>query len=487
MEKQQPYPAIEVRNLTKIYKLHSSSLRELLSTDEQQRIHGDNFYALKNVSFSIAKGQVVGVVGKNGSGKTTLLQILSKITKPTDGEAILDGRVSAILDVDSGFHPDLSGRENVFLRGAIMGMKHAEIEAKFESIVDFSEIRPFIDEPVKAYSNGMFVRLAFAIVAHLESEIVLIDEVISVGDADFRAKSFDKIRELASSGKTVVIISHELLSVVELCQSVILLKDGEVHAHGLAKQVVGEYLQEVVLSRYKAGEGSNALIEKLRNEVGLINSKIEGLKEKLATTADDAIAFQIDQLISSRKEISDRLNLELQNQNEGRKLPNSLSWLIKDAPGTTDIRLLSVSCRNYSGASSINQLSEVCVEMTYQKLTSEPTLPTLLLSYQMSNMALAGNPLFSNELSSEKFDTLPGTYTRKCVIPAKTLNVGLFSVGLTFVDQFAEEISQHADLVYFKVDYVDKMFDNYVYNGRFPGPLFLEMDWSLSMSPELTT
>jgi ABC-type polysaccharide/polyol phosphate transport system ATPase subunit len=486
MGKEQDYPAIEVRNLTKIYKLHSSSLRNQLSEEEQQRIHGDDFYALKNVSFSIDKGQVVGIVGSNGSGKTTLLQILSKITKPTDGEAFVDGRVSAILDVDSGFHPDLSGRENVFLRGAIMGMKRSEIKEKFDRIVDFSEIRPFIDEPVKAYSNGMFVRLAFSIVAHLESDIVLIDEVISVGDADFRAKSFDKIRELAASGKTVVIISHELLSIVELCQSVILLKAGAVQAHGFAKQVVGEYLQEVIISRHKAGEGNNALIEELRNEVGLINSKIEGLKEKLAKRVDETLSFQIDQLVSSRKEVSDRLNLEIRQQNEGRKLPNSLRWSIEDAPGSTDIRLLSVSCTNCNGESTIDQSSAVCVEMTYQKLTDEPTLPTMLLTYQMSNLAVGGNPLFSDSPTDLKFDTLPGVYTRKCIIPGKTLNVGLFSVGLTFVDQFAEEISQHADLVYFKVDYDEKMFDNYVYNGRFPGPLFLEMDWSLSLSPEVT-
>ena len=489
MEKEQVYAAIEAKNLTKVYKLHNRSLRNQLSEEGKQRIQGDDFYALKNVSFSIPKGQVVGVIGSNGSGKTTLLQILSKIAKPTDGEAWVDGRVSAILDVDSGFHPDLSGSENVFLRGAIMGMKRSEIKEKFDRIVDFSEIRPFIDEPVKAYSNGMFVRLAFSIIAHLDSDIVLIDEVISVGDADFRAKSFDKIRELAASGKTVVIISHELPSIVELCQSVILMKDGEIHAHGVAKQVVGEYLQEVIIARFKNGEDNNALIEKLRNEVSLINSKLELLKEKLAKGADPALDFHIDQLIASRKEVSGHLNRLLHIQNEKRQLPSSLSWNPEEAPGSTDVRLLSVSCHAKNSKSlSMNQLDDIEVEITYEKLTTEqPSLPTLLLTYQMSNIAFGGNPLFCKVEGDGKFDTAVGVYTRKCTIPAKTLNAGLFTVGLTFVDKYAEELSQHPDLVYFKVDYDQKMLDDYLYNGRFPGPSFLEMDWSLESSPAETT
>ena len=488
MSESKIYPAIEVNNLTKVYRLHNGSLRNQLSEEEQQRIDGDGFFALKDVSFKVDKGQVVGVVGSNGSGKTTLMQVLSNIIKPTSGEAYVDGTVSAILDVDSGFHPDLTGRENIYLRGAIMGMKRSEIDAKFDSIVDFSEIKPFIDEPVKAYSNGMFVRLAFSVAAHLDADIVLIDEVISVGDADFRAKSFDKIRELAASGKTVLIISHELPSIVELCQTAIFLKDGEVYSQGFAKQIVGDYLREVVLSRLKTDDDQDALVEKLRNEIALSNAKIEGLKEKIehGSEADEGLKNQLIQLVESRKEVSDELNDILRNRNNNKDLPSRLKWNLEDAPGTTDVKLLSIKCGTTEEDSSIDQLSEIHVEMTYQKMTAVPTLPTLLLTYQMSNMAAASNPLFSKTVSESKFDSEIGIYTRKCVIPAKTLNVGLFSIGVTFVDEHAEELSQHADLIYFNVQYSDKMFDRYVYNGRFPGPMFLEMDWSEEVSTDET-
>lgn len=490
MEQSPTYPAIEVRNLTKIYRLHQSSLRNQLSVEERQRIVGDDFYALNDVSFNIEKGQVVGIVGSNGSGKTTLMQILCNVSKPTSGQAFIDGTVSAILDVDSGFHPDLSGRENIYLRGAIMGMKRSEVDRKFDEIVDFSEIRPFIDEPVKAYSNGMFVRLAFSVAAHLDSDIVLIDEVISVGDADFRAKSFDKIRALAASGKTVVIISHELNSVVEICQSAILIKDGRIKAIGGSKQIVGEYLQDVVLS--KQGKEDVVLMNKLRAQVNLSNGRVEEMKERIASTEDVATRSQLETelevLVASRKEVSDKLNGLLRKQNEDKKLPSSLSWKPNEAPGSTDVRLLSISCQGKdSGTSSVTQLEAIEVEITYEKLTTEPSLPTILLTYQMSNMAFGGNPLYSKVQGGSKFDTAIGVHTWKCIIPARTLNAGIFTVGLMFVDTYGEELSQHPDLVYFKVDYHQKMFDDHLYNGRFPGPSFLEMDWSLESAPSETT
>jgi lipopolysaccharide transport system ATP-binding protein len=203
---------------------------------------GEDFWALKNVSFEVKRGEVIGIIGRNGAGKSTLLKILSRITEPTEGRVRIKGRVASLLEVGTGFHPELTGRENIFLNGAILGMTKSEIRAKFDEIVAFAEIEKFLDTPVKRYSSGMYVRLAFAVAAHLEPEILIVDEVLAVGDAQFQEKCLGKMRELSSgTGRTVLFVSHNLGSIRQLCSAAVMLDGGRVATLGPPAEVIGKY------------------------------------------------------------------------------------------------------------------------------------------------------------------------------------------------------------------------------------------------------
>jgi lipopolysaccharide transport system ATP-binding protein len=199
-------------------------------------------WALKDVSFEVKRGEVLGIIGRNGAGKSTLLKILSRITDPTSGRAIMRGRVGSLLEVGTGFHPELTGRENIFLNGAILGMKKKEIEVKFDEIVAFAEVERFIDTPVKRYSSGMYVRLAFAVAAHLDPEILLVDEVLAVGDAGFQKKCLGKMGEVAHAGRTVLFVSHNMGAITRLCGRALLLDGGQMEMHDKTEAVVSHYL-----------------------------------------------------------------------------------------------------------------------------------------------------------------------------------------------------------------------------------------------------
>jgi lipopolysaccharide transport system ATP-binding protein len=258
--------AIRVENLSKLYHIGATqkrhdTLRDAISDLRFQiadwvpsngnsragnRKSDDTIWALKDVSFEVKRGEVVGIIGRNGAGKSTLLKILSRITEPTKGRAIIDGRVGSLLEVGTGFHPELTGRENIYLNGAILGMKRAEIDRKFDEIVAFSEIEKFLDTPVKHYSSGMYVRLAFAVAAHLEPEILLVDEVLAVGDAGFQKKCLGKIGDVAKEGRTVLFVSHNMAAVQSLCCSAISLREGEVAMHGMVTSVIQSYVRQTV-------------------------------------------------------------------------------------------------------------------------------------------------------------------------------------------------------------------------------------------------
>ena len=204
----------------------------------------EGFWALNDVSFEVEQGEVVGVIGRNGAGKSTLLKILSRITSPTEGIVELHGRVGSLLEVGTGFHPELTGRENIYLSGSILGMKHREIDVKLDDIVKFSEIERFLDTPVKRYSSGMYVRLAFAVAAHLEPEILLVDEVLAVGDAEFQKKCLGKMGDVAREGRTVIFVSHQMAAVENLCSRTILLESGHIKADGKSSEVIEKYLKK---------------------------------------------------------------------------------------------------------------------------------------------------------------------------------------------------------------------------------------------------
>jgi lipopolysaccharide transport system ATP-binding protein len=259
--------AIKVDQVSKLYQIgskKSASLRETIAGLFSRSNKGGNtdFWALRDVSFELKKGEVLGVVGRNGAGKSTLLKVLSRITEPTDGTIAINGRVGSLLEVGTGFHPELSGRENIFLNGSILGMKKAEIKTKFDEIVDFSGVEKFIDTPVKRYSSGMYVRLAFAVAAHLEPEILIIDEVLAVGDAEFQKKCLGKMQDVAGQGRTVLFVSHNMSTVSSLCTSGLFLKNGQVVYQGAVDQVIERYLNvststepSVDLRTYPARQG----------------------------------------------------------------------------------------------------------------------------------------------------------------------------------------------------------------------------------------
>ncbi len=248
-------PIIEVTHLSKVYRLGeigASSLREEMSrlwsrksgTDAAQAER--EFWALRDVSFTVQPGEVVGIIGRNGAGKSTLLKVLSRITEPTSGHAVLRGRVASLLEVGTGFHPDLSGRDNIFLNGAILGMKRAEIRAKLDEIVAFAEVEKFIDTPVKRYSSGMYVRLAFAVAAHLEPEILILDEVLAVGDAEFQKKCLGRMKDVAAEGRTVLFVSHDMSNTTRLCDRGVLLAGGRVEFQGDISATVARYLGDSI-------------------------------------------------------------------------------------------------------------------------------------------------------------------------------------------------------------------------------------------------
>jgi lipopolysaccharide transport system ATP-binding protein len=246
-------PIIQARGLGKRYALGRASgratLREAILNSVKAPIRllsrnrgtEDSFWALKDVEFDIAAGEAVGIIGRNGAGKSTLLKILSRITAPTIGEVRIHGKVASLLEVGTGFHGELSGRENIFLNGAIMGMTRAEVRARFDEIVAFAEVDKFLDTPVKRYSSGMYVRLAFAVAAHLQPEILVVDEVLAVGDASFQKKCLGKMQTVASGGRTVLFVSHNMAAISRLCTRAILLSHGTVAADGPVAKVAGIY------------------------------------------------------------------------------------------------------------------------------------------------------------------------------------------------------------------------------------------------------
>lgn len=314
-------PIIEVEELSKLYRLGvigATTLRDSVERwwyrirgkeemarkigakqlmiepdDPQAGPQPNTIWALKDISFSVKPGEIIGIIGKNGAGKTTLLKILSRITEPTTGKAIIRGRTSSMLEVGTGFHRELTGRENVYLNGAILGMRKSEINRKFDEIVAFAELEKFIDTPVKRYSSGMYVRLAFAVAAHLEPEILLVDEVLSVGDASFQKKCLGKMGDVARGGRTVLFVSHNMGAINRLCRETMFLDDGRIQMIGDTQRVVGTYIS----ARSKGGgERCWPDIKYMpgSKEIGLRATRIRNEKEKITDTIDISLPFWIE-------------------------------------------------------------------------------------------------------------------------------------------------------------------------------------------------
>src|SRR5687767_11085985 len=290
-------PIIRVEGLSKLYYLGGSgavysTLRETVMEVARKPLsylrgnsNAELLWALKEVSFDVMPGDVVGIIGRNGAGKSTLLKVLSRIVEPTEGRVELYGRVASLLEVGTGFHPELTGRENIYLNGSILGMTRREIETKFDEIVAFAEVEKFIDTPVKRYSSGMYVRLAFAVAGHLEPEILVVDEVLAVGDAAFQKKCLGKMRDVASMGRTVIFVSHNLPAITRLCERVILLDEGKVLHDGTSYQVVRTYLNSGLgtsaarawsdLAKAPGNDVVRLCAVRVRTETGVISEAID--------------------------------------------------------------------------------------------------------------------------------------------------------------------------------------------------------------------
>lgn len=289
--------AISVRNVSKEYVIAAVShdtlrdrivhaCRSLLGRNTTDQVAPRAFYALNDVSFDVAEGEVLGIIGHNGAGKSTLLKILSRITEPSAGEVDLYGRVTSLLEVGTGFHAELSGRENVYLNAAMLGMRKVDIDRRFEEIVEFSGTQQFIDTPVKRYSSGMYVRLAFSVAAHLDPEILIVDEVLSVGDGAFQKKCLGKMDEVRRDGRTVILVSHDLPVVASLCQRALLLRQGKVVGDGRPQQIIEQYMSEAFTSsatsladrtdRYTKGELMVQAITFLDEKLHPVQSAISG-------------------------------------------------------------------------------------------------------------------------------------------------------------------------------------------------------------------
>ncbi|WP_336810813.1 ABC transporter ATP-binding protein [Bosea sp. MMO-172] len=316
--------AITVENLSKCYSLAGTAapaygtLRDTMAEAARRLIKrepasqakpAEAFWALRDVSFNVNEGDVVGVVGRNGAGKSTLLKVLSRITAPTEGLARIRGRVGSLLEVGTGFHPELSGRENIFFNGAILGLRKHEIRARFDEIVDFAGIADFLDIPIKRYSSGMKMRLAFSVAAHLEPEIMIVDEVLAVGDAEFQKKCLGKMKDISSGGRTVLFVSHSMESVTSLCSRCILLDRGQVRKEGTPSEVILEYL---------GGDGEFSGCADFSSQGKMVGDDHVQLLYGEITDASGKAALEID----IRKPLTVRMGFRVKRRSDNRLVPN---------------------------------------------------------------------------------------------------------------------------------------------------------------------
>jgi len=340
--------SITVNNISKEYLIGSgasSSLRESISNSFKRNIlrkpnNIESFWAVKDISFELDEGKALGIIGKNGAGKSTLLKLLSKITYPTKGEILLKGRVTSLLEVGTGFHPELTGYENIFLNGTILGMSRNEIKNKFDEIVDFSGVEKFLYTPVKRYSSGMYVRLAFAVAAYLEPEILIIDEVLAVGDAEFQKKCLGKMNDVAKSGRTVVFVSHNMEAIKNLCDRGLFLEKGKVKNIGDINTIVSDYIS------YQ----SNNLKSKRNNiENEVHNDSIKLLEASISSESNSNIYYSNNDLI---------LKFKFKNNAKG-KFNYDIAFHLYDQLG--NFIVMSSSARNNENYFADGEIYGQCV------------------------------------------------------------------------------------------------------------------------------
>lgn len=382
--------AISVSNVGKKYSIGTkkevdlrSTLANVLKSAKQK---GEEFWALQNLNFEIKKGEVVGIIGRNGAGKSTLLKILSQITKPSTGRIEINGRVASLLEVGTGFHPELTGRENIYLNGTILGMSRKEVKAKFNEIVEFSGVEKFIDTAVKHYSSGMYVRLAFAVAAHLEPEILIIDEVLAVGDAEFQKKCLGKMKDVASTGRTVLFVSHHLGSIKKLCTKGILIEKGEIVTSGEIEEVIMAYQQQ-------GQNNTKYLAEDTSKEIYITEADLSSSQSTFHNEDDINFMFKVKfnlrnfksvflliRLLDSEENVLGSSEIELKTEKDIYSYTLKQNTLVKG--------LYKINCIIYQPA--VNQFDNVLECCNFEVLDNNSQF-SHLETFDIGNMYLSNN------------------------------------------------------------------------------------------------
>ena len=448
-------PILTVSGLSKKYALGTKlklSLKEELVSSVQSLFNpkvskGESFiYALNDISFSLNKGDVLGIIGENGAGKSTLLKILSGITPPTGGKIIYKGRFASILDIGTGFHPDLSGRENIGLNASLAGLSSDMIINKFDQIVAFSGVGKFIDTPVKHYSNGMYLRLAFSLAFFIDVDILVLDEVLSVGDLDFRIKSYDKIRAIANSGSTVIVVSHDVSSIEDLCNKCLLLEKGKVKAFGRTNEIVEKYVisfYDHITDSYKMGE-TKAVVP-LQQEV--VN---ENIKE------------EIENDLAHESGLDSRTNeIPAETENDIIKF---LGIEIKTA--STDQH-----CVNFQMADSVE------IVIKYILKENRDRMDLVLNISDLNGVVLSDCPIYRKNYQSEK--ALAGSYAVNVKIPGNLFNAGTFFLSLIFGDG-EKAVLELPYINKFKINLNDWEKDKKWNEGKLNFPFRPQLNWEIN-------
>lgn len=441
-------PAIIAKNISKHYSvslgkndsiMHTLSggirftnSRKNTTKDKSTNAISAEFICLNNINFEIFEGETIGIIGKNGSGKSTLLKILSEVTAPTTGEINIYGTTSAILEVSMGLHPELSGRENIFLSGTLLGLSKKQIKEKLQDIIDYSDLTDFIDIPVKKYSSGMSTRLAFAVAAFLDSDILFLDEALSMGDSAFRIKCLKKIESLIKSGKTIVLVTHDLHEILKYCDRVMYLCDGEIISFGDPLTVIAEYLQHTTTGNDKG-------------VITFVNSNIQ-------------------------------------------------SWdNIKKAPGNEDIKIkkICVRSRNKKEEDKILTSDDIIIEIEYwKKSISYPVNFGIILYHYENKIMACGTVQYTEETNSMNST---GLYKAQCIIPGNLLSDTNFSIDFIVLKDLESILLRLPRLISFKVYPDEKNLQKIAENTNvnfdiltFKGPLTPLFDWKFEKTSELT-
>jgi len=439
----QPNIAVRVSNVSKVYDLQvnrsdrfSDELMGWMRSfwNPQPKRVAEPFWALKDINFELEQGEILGIIGRNGAGKSTLLKILSEVTKPTTGEILFNGRVASILEVGTGFHEELTGRENVYLNGALLGMEKEEIDECFAEIVAFSGIEQFIDTPVKHYSSGMFIRLAFSVVSHLNADILLLDEVFSVGDSAFSIKSFNRIQNLVDQGKSIILVSHNMGDIASICTKCLVLEKGEMKAFGSPMELIGTYIEDTL----------SGIVQEASN------------KEE-TESPEEASAMQ-----------------------EG--LTYHKKWTrVEEAPGNEQIRVLEikVSAKGKTVGEPIYMEDAIQIECIYHKAIAEPMIISVVLQYQLTIPVCSVTPYRTHHPNQITQGAGAGVYRARCSFPPNFFNRGIFSIDLFAINHNNELVFNGVKLLTFKLHFERNTQEAFIYDGNFTGPLFPIADWEV--------